>query len=228
VLLAVGWAVAARASGRSMGRTARTILLAGGVAVAAAPAAVTTHLHLSGEPVIAGWLAGLLLIAGTVAATVVGARRPVAAMATAIVGTLAFEAVLFGAFMPALTRESLAPRAGRRASEMVRPDEHVVVFKPRDDEIFFYLPLGSGRCGGAGCLANLHRDGEAMLGLSRVPDFELLRDEWPDVDLEEVARVEGLDLSRGVRAEVVIFRPGRSDGGPSGTGRNVDRQQAPS
>jgi hypothetical protein len=110
----------------------------------------------------------------------------------------------------------------------VQPDERVVVFKPRDDEVFFYLPLGSGRCGGAGCLAELHRGGEAVLGLARAPDFELLRDEWPDVRLDVVDRVAGIDLNRAERAEMVLFRPRNPGHSPSEAASNVDRQRAPS
>jgi 4-amino-4-deoxy-L-arabinose transferase-like glycosyltransferase len=206
ILLVAGWAVAAHRNGWTAGRGARAVLLVGGVMVAAVPPAVVAYLGQSGALAAWAWLAGLVLAAATAAATVSGARRPVRLLATAIAGLIAFEMVLFGRYMPVLASESLAPRAGHRASELVRPGERVVVFKPRDDEIFFYLPVGSRACGGARCLADLQRAGVAMLGLSRAADFERLRGEWPDVELDVVARVAGIDLNRAERAEAVIFR----------------------
>jgi 4-amino-4-deoxy-L-arabinose transferase-like glycosyltransferase len=228
ILLVVGWVTAARAAGWSLSRFSQATLLIGGAAVAAVPAAFTAYLHLSGGLEVVGWLAGLVLIAAIVVAVGVQSRRPHRALTTVVAGTLAFEAVLFGAFMPVVTRESLAPLAGRKASELRRPGERVVVFKPRDDDLYFYLPLGARSCGGTGCLADLHQDGEAVLGLSRAREFERLRDEWRDVELEVVGRVAGLDLSRAERAEVVLFRVRQPDRGRPEAAPNIDRQRAPS
>jgi hypothetical protein len=109
-------------------------------------------------------------------------------------------------FLPDLATESLPSQTGRRATELVEPGERVIVLKPRDDDLFFYLPVGSGVCEEAGCLDDLWRRGSDFLGLARSGDFAVLRDEWPGVELVEVDRVEGVDLNRVERDEVVIFR----------------------
>jgi 4-amino-4-deoxy-L-arabinose transferase-like glycosyltransferase len=205
ILLVVGWVVAVRGTGAGFGLPTRLLVLAAGLVVALVPTVITLYLGVARLwPSAAA--ATLILAGGTIAAVVMAGRTPWRAMWTLAAGTAVFLAVLFGLFVPDLATDSIPPLAGRRASELVGPDERVVVFKPRDDDLFFYLPVDSAACENAGCLDALWRDGAQFLALTRNHDFEVLNGEWPGVDLVEIDRVEGIDLNRVERAEVVIFR----------------------
>ncbi len=228
ILLVVGWAAAAGANGWRLDRVSRGLLLVSGVVVGLIPVGLTVYLGLQVPLLLVASVAAAAMISTTVAAAVVGTGRPARAMAIVVAGAAVCFAVVFGVFLPEPVRESLAFRAGRRTTEIARPDEQVVVFKPHDDDLYFYLPMGSRACAGAGCLARLHRAGEAVLGLARAGDFELLKTEWPDVILVEVDRVAGIDLGRIKRDEMVIFRIRELDRGGARAPRNVDRQRAPS
>ena len=228
ILLVVAWAAAAGANRWRLGRVGRDLLVAGGVLVGLIPVGLTVYLGLRVPLLLVASIAAAVMISTSVAAAVIGTRRPALGLAIVVAGTAAFFALLLGVFLPELSRQSLPLLAGRRTSEIARPDDQVVVFKPHDDDLFFYLPLDSRACGGAGCLAQRHLAGESILGLSRAADFELLRNEWPDVFLDEVDRVAGIDLSRVERDEIVIFRVRALHRDAARAPRNVDRQRAPS
>jgi hypothetical protein len=102
--------------------------------------------------------------------------------------------------------------------ELAEPGEGIVVFKPRDEEIYFYLPPCARTCRDAGCMASLPGAGAAMLGVARRDDYERLRGEWRSVQLVEVDQVCGLDAGRIRWQEQVLFRmrdqrPRRGAGG---------------
>ena len=222
ILLVVGWAVAGdriESSGRGL---MRALLLLGGLAVAAAPVGLALHLDVPSLTIPA--LAAAIVLVGGVGAALVcdGGGRRVGALVWVISGTAGFLVLLFGMYLPRLGAESIGPRSGRRASELLRPGETVVVFKPRDDEIFFYLPLGSEACGGAGCMDRRFEVGSDILALARVEDFDQLVTEWPGVVFDEAERVGGIDLGHVQRDEVVLFRIYRE------IPADIDRHRPPS
>ncbi len=228
ILLVVGWVLAARTNGWRAGWSTRIVLLAGGVLIGLVPVGLTVYLGLQGSLLVTAVVAAAVLILATIAAGALGSRRPAPALAMVVVGSAVYFALLFGAFLPEVARQSLPLQAGRRATEIAQPGEQVIVFKPRDDDLYFYLPMGSRSCGGASCLAQRHQAGEALLGLARSSAYELLQTEWSDVEYDELDRVAGIDLSRVERDEMVIFRVREPDHGRPGIPRNVDRRRAPS
>ena len=222
ILLVVGWAVAGERL-ESTGRgVMRSLLLAGGILVAVAPLGLAVFLDVPSITIPASVAAAILLIGVSAAMALDGKRRPVDALAWVILGTAGFLLVLFGVCLPRLAGESLGPVSGRRATELVRPGETVVVFKPRDDEIFFYLPPGSEVCGGAGCMDRRLDAGSEILAVARAGDFDQLVEEWPRVVFDEAERVRGIDLGHVRRDEVVMFRIRRE------SRADIDRHRAPS
>ncbi len=222
IFLVVAWAVTGDRLGPSGRGVTRALLLTGGLLVAVTPLALATFLEVPSIMFPASFAAAILVVAVSLALVSDARGRSVGALGWTIGGTAAFLLVLVGVYLPRLGWESLAPRSGRLATGLVRPEETVVVFKPRDDEIFFYLPLGSEVCGGAGCMARLMDSSSEVLALARVGDFDLLKTEWPGGVFDEVARVSGIDLGHFKRDEVVLFRIRRQSPG------DIDRHKAPS
>ena len=222
ILLVVGWAVAGERL-ESTGRgVMRSLLLAGGLTVAVAPLGLAVYLDVPSITIPASVAAAVLVFGVSAAVVLDGKRRPVGALAWVISGTAGFLLVLFGVCLPRLAGEALGPSAGRRATELVRPGETAVVFKPRDDEIFFYLPPGSEVCGGAGCMDRRLDAGSEILAVARAGDFDQLVKEWPGVVFDEAERVRGIDLGHVRRDEVVLFRIRRE------SRADIDRHRAPS
>jgi 4-amino-4-deoxy-L-arabinose transferase-like glycosyltransferase len=216
VLLVVGWLWSA-APERRVGAAGRCLHGIGGVALAAALLALPIAIRLPslGAPAVA---AAALLLAATAAAVALLGRLPLAGAAIGAGGAalaLLATAVLY---LPEFGRHTLGPLAARRAVELAEPGEGIVVFKPRDEEIYFYLPPCARTCRDAGCMASLPGAGAAMLGVARRDDYERLRGEWRSVQLVEVDQVCGLDAGRIRWQEQVLFRmrdqrPRRGAGG---------------
>ena len=224
VLLVVAWVSAAGPRGWTTGRWSRTLLLIAGLVVSAVPLAVVRLMHVP-RLWLAAAIASAVLAGATVAVVVAGWRRPVRAVSGTTAATAVFLALVFGWLMPDLATESLPPRAARRTAELLQPGDRVVVFKGRDDDLFFYLPVDTRACQRLECLAAISAAGEDVLVLARSRDFEILQDEWPEASLEEVDRIGGLDLNRARRDEIVVFRVRWDE--PAAL-RGVDTRQAPS
>jgi len=152
-------------------------------------------------------VAGAVLVAGTVAAAVIWPRRPRRALAVTIAAVALFEAVLFGVYLPRLGRELVGPRAAARALELRRPGEPLVVYKARDDELFFYLPLEARNVRPRSELARLLESGRPFLGVARERDLDRFLEEHPSAAVERVERVGGVDLGHGRHVAIVLFRP---------------------
>ncbi len=202
VLLVVGWLW--EGGGRS--RTPRWAFPLGAALVAAVPVAVAVHFGL--EALLPwGVAVGAPLIAGGVVVPALWGRFPRRALAVAVVASALYELVLFGGVMPRLGRELVGPRAARRALEVRRPGERLVVYKARDDELFFYLPLETRNVRPRAEMAELLRSGEPLLGLARATDLERLLRWREGLAVAEVERVRGVDLGHGRWTEIVLFRP---------------------
>jgi 4-amino-4-deoxy-L-arabinose transferase-like glycosyltransferase len=206
VLLVVGWALAARKSGRVVGVPARALVVVGALTLAVVPPGVALYLGISGL-LGPGLLASSMLAAAVVAGVLVMGRQAVPGLILAAAASILFLVTLVALYLPRFGAELLAPRTARRAIELRRPEERIVVFKPRDDDLYFYLPLDAATCRGAGCLDRRFRAGESVLGISRERDFELLIDEWPGVRLLAVERVDGIDVGHLRPDTLVLFRP---------------------
>ncbi|NOZ80021.1 MAG: glycosyltransferase family 39 protein [Acidobacteria bacterium] len=203
VLLVVWW-LFGRASSSGRSRWTPWLLLAGGLLVAALPAGLVVYFHLS--PLLAGSVAlGGVLAAGSVWATFV--RPPRLTVWIAIAGTALFLAGLFGWFLPQLGSRLVGPRGARRALEIRQPAERIVIYKARDDDLFFYLPLDAVNCRPMECLEREIRSGTGFLGVARLDDLETFEGEHSGLHVKIVSTVTGIDLGHGRWAKIALFRP---------------------
>jgi len=124
-----------------------------------------------------------------------------------VAATAVFLVLLLAVFLPRLSRSFAAPAAASRVVELRRPDERIVVYKARDDEIFFYLPLDVVNCRPRACLAEVLGRGDAFLGVARSDDLDRFEEDFPELGVQEVERVPGVDLVRGRWTELTLFRP---------------------
>ncbi|HPA81299.1 MAG TPA: glycosyltransferase family 39 protein [Thermoanaerobaculales bacterium] len=204
VLLVVGWLFAA-VPPRRTGLGGRSLHVLGGTLAALALLALPAMIPLRSLLPAAAVAAGLLL-AATVAAVALLGRRPIAGAVVGGIGSALALAVVAVLYLPELGRHALGPLAARRAIELKAPGEEIVVFKPRVEEVFFYLPRGVVTCRDAGCVASLVGEGTAVLGVGRRDDVELLAEEWRGARVVEVDRVVGVDVGRAGLGEQVLFR----------------------
>ncbi len=210
-LLVAAW-LAARPEGRQrFGRVATALLVLGGLPVAALGAGLALHLELR-ELVVPGIVAGLPLLLGL--AWTLAERRWARKAAVMVASTGLFLALLLGWYLPRLATHLVGPRAARRALELQRPGERILVYKARDDELFFYLPLDVINCRPRTCLVERVSAGGEFLGIARLRDLERFREEFPESPVRLVETVRGLDLGHGRWTEMALFRPQRSDGPP--------------
>ncbi len=203
VLLVVWW-LFWRPSPSRKSRWTSWLLGAGGVLVAAAPAGLVIHFRLS------GLLAGcLVLAAGLVGTTLwaVWSREPRRSTWIAIGGTALFLVGLFGWFLPRLGADLVGPRGARRALEIREPGERIVIYKAKDDNLFFYLPLDSINCRPVACLAHEIESGRGFLGVARLADLEKFEKEDPHLPVRIVDTVRGIDLGHGRWVKMALFRP---------------------
>jgi len=204
VLLVVGWLW--NEERRPPGRMGRVVLAFAAVILAALPIAVSLIYDLDKLLLMAVVVAVPVLVGGVWAATRVG-RQPVRAVVGLVVGSALYLVLLLAGFLPELSRHFAGPRAASRTLELQRPDEQIVVYKARDDELFFYLPLDIINCRPRTCLAEMVLGGRVFLGVARVDDLDEFREEFPALGIEEVERVRGVDLGHGRWTELTLFRP---------------------
>ncbi len=223
VLLVVGWLFTAAPALR-VGLGGRFVHALGGAALAAALLALPFVISLP-SVIPAGAAAAALVIAATVAAMALLGPRPIAGATAGALGLVLALLVVTALYLPELGRHTLGPLAAKRAVELRAPDEEIVVFKPRDEEIYFYLPADVRTCRDAGCMASLADAGAALLGVARRDDFERLRAEWRVVRLDEADRVTGVHLGRARWDEQVLFRVSRIRPRRDGTAASVDRRR---
>lgn len=217
VLLVVGWAVTTPRGVLAVGRGVRAALVAGGLLAAAVPLAVALRLELGGAVAAAAAASAPLVLAVGWAAVAVG-RRPARSLWVLVAGAGSFVLILLTAFLPAIAPHLVGPKAAARALQLRRPGEPLLVYKARDDELFFELPLGAVNCRSRDGLADRLRAGGSFLGVARAADLESFRGEHPDLGAEVVELVEGVDFGRVRWTRAALFRPaahsGGGDGGP--------------
>ncbi len=211
-LLVAAW-LALRPAGRQrLGRAGTVLLLLGGLPVAALGTGLALHLELR-ELVAPGIVAGLPLLAGL--AWALWEHRWVRRVGVMVAATGVFLALLLGWYLPRLATHLVGPRAARRALELKAPGERILVYKARDDELFFYLPLDAINCRPRQCLVEQVASGEPFLGVARLKDLERFREEFPGSPVRVVEVVRGLDLGHGRRTGMALFRPGSAEAPPS-------------
>ncbi len=213
VLLIVAWLWARRE--QEGGASSRWLAVVGAVLVGAVPVAVAVHLGQQ-DLVPVGAAAGIVLLAAGVGFAGLWARSRRRVLALLIAGTAAFELLLFGLYMPRLGRRLVGPRAAQRALAIRQPHEKLVVYKARDDELFFYLPLDAVNVRPEAELAHRAAVGRPFLGVARERDFERFTADHPEAHLSVVEWVPGLDLGHGRHVRMALFRP--APGGPSSSG----------
>lgn len=90
-----------------------------------------------------------------------------------------------------------------------------MVYKARDDELFFYLPVDVVNCRPRECLVQRLESGGAFLGIARLRDLEQVEAELGEGRMDIVEVVEGVDLGRGRWTRAALFRPSEpADVGP--------------
>ncbi len=139
-------------------------------------------------------------------------RRPCAGLTVLALAPLVQLVVLFGVVMPALGTSLLGPRAAERVMQMQEPEEEIVVFKLRDEEVLFYLPLQTTVIRESAELDERLLGLSAPLVLARSADVERFGEHLLRDGLEVVDRVEGIDLGRGRWAEASILRRKKEEG----------------
>jgi 4-amino-4-deoxy-L-arabinose transferase-like glycosyltransferase len=206
VLLVVGWALTPPRGVPVPGRGVRAGLVIGGLLAAAVPLAVAVRLGLGGALATAAAAAVPLVTAVVWAAVAVG-RRPVHSLWVLACGAGSFVLILLTTFLPALGPHLVGPKAAARAVELRRPGEPLLVYKARDDELFFELPLGARNCRSRDGLAERLVAGERFLGVAREADLDAFRGEHPGLAVELVELVDGVDLGRVRWTRAALFRP---------------------
>ncbi len=204
VLLVVWWLFQSRSPARRS-RWTPWLLGVGGVLVAALPAGLVLHFRLS------GLLAGSLVLAAMLAAASAWAalsREPRRSIWIGIGGTALFLAGLFGWFLPQLGATLVGPRGAHRALEVRKAGERIVIYKARDDNLFFYLPLDAVNCRPRECLEQQIRSGTDFLGVTRLADLEKFERKNPGLPVRIVDTVNGVDLGHGHWTKIALFRPG--------------------
>ncbi|NOZ95099.1 MAG: phospholipid carrier-dependent glycosyltransferase [Acidobacteria bacterium] len=213
-LLVAAWLAAKPEPRPRFGRTGRVLLFLGGLPVAALGAGLALHFGI-GRLLLPGAVAGVLLLAGLVAAAI--PRDPRHGVAAAVVGTALFLTALLGWYLPILGTELVGPRAVRRLDEIRRPGERIVIYKARDDELFFYLPLDAINCRPKECLAAEIASGRPFLGVARLKDLKKFEKLHPGLPVKVAETVRGLDLGHGRWTEMALFRRAPA-GHPAGGG----------
>jgi 4-amino-4-deoxy-L-arabinose transferase-like glycosyltransferase len=206
VLLVVGWLLTSRTAPTRPERASQVLLVLGGLLTAAVPVALPLAVDVE-SAVPAGVAAAALLLLGVTLAMAWWRRRPVAAVVAVAVGCSLYLVVLACGSLPILGNELLGPRAGQRAVGLRDADEAIVVFRARDDELFFYLPIGVENCRATECLERWIVSGRPFLGIGREDDVGRFRDDHPSSGVRIVDLVEGVDLVRARRSRIVLFRP---------------------
>lgn len=205
VLLASWWVFRERCPPRPADTMARWLLLVGGSLTALLPAVLVGRLRLPGLT-SAAVASGLVMATATVLAAAWWRRRRWSAVITLGVGTGLFLTLVELTFLPGLGWRQLGPRSARRVVAERGDGETIVLYRPRDDELYFYLPLDVVTCRSSECLMDWCRGGAPFLGLARAEELERFQAEHRECRLAVPGVLEGLDLAHGKWARSVLFR----------------------
>jgi 4-amino-4-deoxy-L-arabinose transferase-like glycosyltransferase len=208
VMLVVGWLILTSTDEQRVGLGPRLTSLVTGLALAFLPLALVIHLNLDDLKDVA-LLTAIPLILVVLIWTLRGSHAPLRSLVLLQVGTVLYLLLLLATFLPAFAGHLVGPRTVQRAAEKVMPNEQIVVYKARDDELFFYLPEAIS-CRSSGCLREWIEQERPFLGLARTKDLEQFKATHPDLWLYTIETVEGIDLGHLETTEVSLVRTGAS------------------
>jgi 4-amino-4-deoxy-L-arabinose transferase-like glycosyltransferase len=206
ILLVTWFLIADRERRPPPAPSAPWLMAAGSLPLVVLPAGLALHLGLE-HLVAPGLLAGVPLAGGALGFVAWWRCRRALAVGAVLAGAALFLVLLLSWYLPLIGPAIIGPKAAARALEIRRPGEDLLVYKARDDELFFYLPLDVVNCRPRQCLADLVEDGGEFLGVARVQDVERFQEEYGGDRLQVVEVVEGIDLGRGRWAQIALFRP---------------------
>lgn len=201
VLLVVVW-VWTRPRGEAIPRAVRIAAAVGGGVLAAVPIVVAFRLGFAWLPgVVTG--AAFAVAAAALSLGGTSARRRLTVAAAASVVALG---LLVGWMLPALGPRLLPRQIADRVAAERWPGETVAVYRLRDDELLFELPLDTEVIRGDAELQDRLRDGPPILIVARAAAARHLEDQANLPAMHEVARVHGIDLGRVSYADAVLLR----------------------
>jgi hypothetical protein len=205
ILIVVAWLYKSAGMPDLGGRFGRLPVVTGGLVVAALPVVLAVHFRLA-EMLAPALITSLVLVLVLLCFEAKAGGRPKQAVAVLVGGTAGFSVVLLAFFLPRLSVHFLGPQAARRALELRQPGERVLVYKARDDEVFFSLPLDILNCSSASCLAEQIETREPLLGVARELDLQGFQEEYPELGVDLLELVDGIDLGHGRWARAALFR----------------------
>jgi 4-amino-4-deoxy-L-arabinose transferase-like glycosyltransferase len=208
VLLVVGWLILTSTDEQRIGLGPRLTTLVTGLALAFLPLALVIYLNLDDLKDVA-LLAAIPLFLVVLIWTLRGGHAPLRSLVLLQTGAALYLLLLLATFLPALASHLVGPKAVQRATEVVMPNEEIVVYKARDDEVFFYLPEAVS-CRSPACLREWIEEERPFLGLARTRDLEQFKVVHPDLWLYTIETVEGIDLGHLETTEVSLVRTGAS------------------
>jgi len=202
VLLVVAWLLSGPVRPR---RWVSGVTILGGLVLAAAPVVLVLHLDLP-SLLPAAIACSLPAAAAAVAVALWLHRRPLRGVVAAAAGSALWLLLVAAVLLPALGPTFSGLRAAEALVAAREPGETLAVYRARDDDLFFNLPLGTVHCRTEAELEALAASGRPVVAVTRAEDLDRLRADRPDLAPETVADVEGVDLGRGRWVRSVVFR----------------------
>jgi 4-amino-4-deoxy-L-arabinose transferase-like glycosyltransferase len=208
VMLVVGWLILTSTNEQRVGLGPRLTTLVTGLTLAFLPLALVIRLNLDDLKDVA-LLTAIPLVLVVLIWSLRGGYAPLRSLVLLQAGTALYLLLLLATLLPALGAHLMGPRTVQRATEMIMPNEEIVVYKARDDELFFYLPEAVS-CRSSDCLREWIKQERPFLGLARTRDLERFKAAHPDLWLYTIETVEGIDLGHLETTEVSLVRTGAS------------------
>lgn len=194
-----------RDGARRAGVVSRALHVIGGVVLASVPVLVA-EIVLAPELRSSAIVAAVTLASGITISSAWIRVTPRRALAAAAVATALSMLVLMNVFVPRLGAELLGPRLIARAIEVRGPDDALVMYGLRDEEVLFHGPSDLGVCCTADELVAWLTAHPSTVGISRSELLHTFLEAHPEWQVEVVDRVTGHDLGRGQEAAGVVFR----------------------
>jgi 4-amino-4-deoxy-L-arabinose transferase-like glycosyltransferase len=208
VLLVIGWLIYSSTEEVRVGRTVRITSVVTALLLAAAPVVAAIYLGLD-DLADMSLISALPLVIGVLFWAFRGGFAPLRSLVLLQAGTTLYLLLLMLVFLPTLGSYLVGPQVVGRVPEVLERHEEILIYKVRDDELFFYLPEAVS-CRTPACLVEWVDREKPFLGVARTSDLEKFRAEHPDHWLFDVEAVEGIDLGRFESTEVMLFRPSAS------------------
>jgi len=189
-------------------RPHRGLLLFGGSVLALLPLFPVLHFDLPGLLLPAAILS-ILLLSTSLALILQPESRRLGHLLEA--ATAIYLVGLLGLFLPALSKNFIAPRSLGAARSLAGEGNHFVVYKLRDEDLLFELPVNTRVLNSASELAAYLKEPEAAVMITREKDWKRLapaiRQRLPAPDIS----IRGIDLGRGRWTTALCFRLGSKE-----------------